>query len=287
MWDLWDLIVRWRVARMAPPITVEGSAGLVILWALALEIDERMATPTGEHVCRACGGREREIVAWYPTVASYGTRRWIHHRYVEDELFSIQFFDIDEWVDSWTYPGPGGDPPDFMPGAVAEYIAENERGDGVALVTVPCLCDGPARPDTVELHRVVADVAALPRPRFAWPDAWNPIADEAEARGDWVGRWWQAFRDWTWAGKLPEADALAADLLALLPELEARERAKREMLKCPTCSDAEPGKCCRCDATLPEGDRWLSPDPFAADVGGDESLHLQCSDCERESALDI
>jgi hypothetical protein len=46
---------------------------------------------------------------------------------------------------------------------------------------------------------------------------------------DWIARWWLAFREWTHAGKLPDADALAHDLAALLPELEAREWVKRDL----------------------------------------------------------
>jgi hypothetical protein len=83
----------------------------------------------------------------------------------------------------------------------------------------------------------------MSRPAFEWPEAWlvwldmlddgqrSPpawIAEHAtmDAVPDWIARWWLAFREWTHAGKLPDADALAADLEALLPELEAREESK-------------------------------------------------------------
>jgi hypothetical protein len=192
-----------------------------LLHALALEIDERVATRTGERVCRACDGRGREIVAWYPLGTAEGMPRWIDERY----LVGLWSAEVDDWVDSWTSPGPGSEPPDFMPDAIAEYDSHL----GLALVHVPCAGHGPARPETVELHRVVEACASMSRPHFEWPEGWLVNLDGMLVGApDWIARWWLAFREWTHAGKEPDARALAADLAALIPELEARERAKRK-----------------------------------------------------------
>jgi hypothetical protein len=58
-------------------------------------------------------------------------------------------------------------------------------------------------------------------------------------------------------------------------------------LVCPTCPDATPERCCTCGGEVAEADRWLAPNPYASDIHGDESLHLQCMDCARRSAEDI
>lgn len=58
-------------------------------------------------------------------------------------------------------------------------------------------------------------------------------------------------------------------------------------MKCPTCKDAEEGKCCRCGDEIPIELQKLEPDPYSDEIEGDDSLHLECRQCSYESARDI
>lgn len=255
-----------RIWGSAERETIRASASILLLWALALEIDERAATRTGAKVCCACGGRGEVIVALDhgpfvdpAFIFRCRARNWLH-RIVESGTTS----------------------------AAARYGSPEGIADHTRIVVDPCECWGPTRPATVSLSDVVRDLASLPRPRFEWPHEWLVAFDKREAEtDDWVARWWVALREWSCAGKLPAAEALAADLAALLPELEAREQAKRSRMTCPTCDDAEAGRCCDCSRPLARGELELTPDPYASDINGDESLHLQCDSCAHESAQDI
>ncbi len=202
----WDRLARrWRFDTLikAPP-------SIVLLYAIALELDEREATVAGE-VCRACGDRGEVIVGWYP----HGTARagWLA------SVFADVLEAVDDWANECTSPLSVGPPP--VEGMHATYDAHEDR----LILTCPCPCDGPKRPHTVQLHRLVADLAACSRPRFQWPDEWLVRLDmRLDGNIDWIGRWWVAFCEWTVAGKVPDPRELAKDLGGLFrPAFEAHE----------------------------------------------------------------
>ncbi len=171
------------------------SEPIALLWALALEIDERGATFTGGRVCRACGGSGATIVG----VRGIGQRAWSVAQCLDHRLTLH-----------------GVEPAEVLGG----YCISRDY----AVATTPCPCDGPTRPETVSLHRLVADLAKLSRPAFAWPPGMHIAADLSMHAGGWQARWWDAFLAWSVRGVEPDADALAADLEALLREREAFPR---------------------------------------------------------------
>lgn len=173
---------------------VTVSVGVAILWALALEIDERGPTFTGERVCRACGGRG-EVNSWGrsnlsgtcdprgskpPTIGSLASlvrSGQLAHGYMGDVDQTISQEERERW--SWRSP---------------------------------CPCDCPTRPDTILLHRLVVDLAAMRSPRLASVfDQWAIDADVRNDQGDtsWQHQWWLAFLAWTLRGIEPDAHALA------------------------------------------------------------------------------
>lgn len=58
-------------------------------------------------------------------------------------------------------------------------------------------------------------------------------------------------------------------------------------MKCPTCKDSIEGKCCICGVAIPEDKQILMPDPFEEDIHDDNSLHLLCNICFKESEGEI
>ncbi len=58
-------------------------------------------------------------------------------------------------------------------------------------------------------------------------------------------------------------------------------------LECPTCPDAEEGKCCSCGGEIPEADQRLLANPYQNEINGDEAEHLECNNCYRNACDDI
>jgi hypothetical protein len=58
-------------------------------------------------------------------------------------------------------------------------------------------------------------------------------------------------------------------------------------MKCPTCKDAVEGCCCCCGLEIPVPDQELRPDPYGSEMADDQSPHLQCPECNAQSAGDV
>lgn len=134
----------------------------------------------------------------------------------------------------------------------------------------------------LHLARGNADV-----PRAA--EAVTAFADHRAHQGDPLGlglltwlREWEIGEDLDPSWQAACAWVLVRDLLPL-------------GLTCPTCSSEPPlglseptqGQCCSCFSAIPLEEQELHPDPYADDIHGDHSLHLQCSECREQAAADI
>lgn len=175
--------------------------GVALLWALAREIDERRFTPIGR-VCRACGGRGVVIID-------------LDHGAFIDPAFMARCRRAGRMIiESGS----------VLADAMFDSGEQSRQRPHTRIVVERCDCDGPTRPDTVELHRIVAGLAELPRPRLEWPDLWlvelDVMLSGTSDRPDWMIRWWLAFREWSHAGKVPDEDALADDLEPLIPSAD-------------------------------------------------------------------
>lgn len=212
---------RWRMARgpaqskaFVHVFEQRFQLAEALLWALAVEIDDRQATRTGYRVCRACGGRGEVIV----DVRSAGRRVWSVSQCIDNNL-TLHGIDVQD-------------------GAYMISCA-------YAVATTDCPCDGPTRPDTTSLARMVRLLATLGvAPYGDLPDRWQVHLDamlvsglgdvvlpgETRTTPAWMCRWWSAFNEWCVAGKAPDADALAADLDALTPRRDVETQRMAEMV---------------------------------------------------------
>jgi hypothetical protein len=58
-------------------------------------------------------------------------------------------------------------------------------------------------------------------------------------------------------------------------------------LRCPTCENSEHGLCCLCGIEIPQLDQSILADPYASEINGDDTPHLQCERCSYNSAMEI
>lgn len=193
---------------------------------LALEIDERGATPTGERVCRACGGRGERIVA------------------LDQGRFSDPKFISECRRSGWRILES---PPElrttvrmrrYVPNE-GRYHVEDVPVPRTRIVVQPCLCPSeavrPWRPETISLAWLVRKLMAA-QPfvcdMHEWPAKWQRELDEREASGltnvlvAWQAQWWRAFAEWAQTGgrKQPDVAVLAPVLASLRHERKRRGR---------------------------------------------------------------
>lgn len=159
----------------------EHGLPFTLLYALAVELDDRGWTPTGDRVCRDCGGRG--VVC-------------THDLGFEGAALGMTVRDGDGF---W-------------------FTA---RPDRVLVREVNCECEPlRTRPSDVSLARLVENLAGQPRLLSVWPEAWNVAQDAREARPEPSVEhvWWSAFKMWTHLGVEPDAEVLAALLRPLIRE---------------------------------------------------------------------
>lgn len=243
------LVAEWTLTSGVPwriydeHAVIEASPGVVLLWALALEIDEHHATETGDRVCRACGDRGERIV-----VLDQGT-------FVDPNFMAEcrrHGGRIDESPPQRTtvrmHVLPRGQQRPL--GDHGRYGPDNSRVENVLvprtrLVVRPCGCVPPerqmidaepiwppTRPDTVSLEWLVRRLAAawpFAVATTGFPELWQAKIDEWLATDEthWIAQWWVAFWQWACAGVEPDVDQLARLLAMRIPALRRREQADR------------------------------------------------------------
>ncbi|HVI04127.1 MAG TPA: hypothetical protein VM869_35795 [Enhygromyxa sp.] len=184
----------------------------MLLWALALELDERGATFTGEQVCRECSGRGARIVALDQSVI--GGLRHVPARARGTE------FDVTCARNRWTA--------DIVVCPKPVHAHDGARTTRLVMMPCPfCAIGRHTRPVTVSLEWLVRKLAAADPFRAeltGWPDAWQAQLDRWQASGEthWRAQWWLAFAEWAVGGKVPDEHQLARLLAMRIPELRER-----------------------------------------------------------------
>ena len=207
-------------------ILFEGRRATILLWALAVEVDEHQATRTGEQVCRACSG-SGEVIFWQDL-----------------QIDHLGHLGPDGYMQACTRinalkhePSTIIDRPKALGWATTDgahwILGTRDIAGQRTVIGEPCDCDPEKiRPVTVSLARMVLLMATLgDAPYGPLPPAWEVRLDSMEQAGwhgidgapAWVCRWWRAFAEWSIAGKEPDVEALAADLAE-------RTRARRERI---------------------------------------------------------
>jgi len=248
MIDLIERVFQARALPRPPEDLLWMPAQLWVLWAVAMEIDDRQATRTGEDVCRSCGGR-RAIDEWRRGSAGFPT-----------PCFALRGDPMVGVVDrrrsivaarpspSWFRPpGPG------LSRLMLDMVMERAQAPNVepghvesrwVRSSIPCSCEGPTRPVTKSLAREVLTVArarSMGDAPTQLHERWLVDLDKMEAGGwsggmmpsgadvpAWAAKWWRAFMVWTNTGDLGLAAEILPDVLdELLTELEAKVRERR------------------------------------------------------------
>lgn len=177
---------------------LEAPPAIVLLWALAVELDEDAATFTGERLCRDCGGRRQLIedldVGSVPSPAFVRRCTW------------RGFAKIREWKAREKRP--------LVRMHRVDGVTVNRPVQDTRIVLGRCHCTAPTRPETVSLEWLVRRLAAVGDFRAViagWPAAWQAQLDSWQATGEthWRAQWWFAFAEWAHAGKQPDLHRLS------------------------------------------------------------------------------
>jgi len=206
------IVCQWALRRMlstffGPFLLGRGSTDEMLLWAVALELDEQLpATQTGEMVCRVCSG-------WGEVIVDIDIGTFIDPAFMtrcrKRGTISI-------------------DGSSKIPGLRMAAPNLRESADRrVRIVVQRCVCEHKRkRPHTVQLHRIVEIIAAMRSPRVDdWPAQWLVDIDRREAAGDRspLEVWWAQFYAWTRGGMVDEQ--------ALADALEELARSRRSTMR--------------------------------------------------------
>lgn len=203
----------WIIARGRPierwSVTLDGStfvtqsAGVVLLWALAWEIDQLGETTTGERVCARCSGRGEVLANANGEWPSTGLVRYqldSGRPHMGSRAVSVQRCSCD---------GPTRPHTTALAPIVAQLASQRS----------PIVTEWPAQ--------WLVDIDAMEA--NGWRDTWLPSKGPAptvpiglrefNSMPSWQCTWWRCFRDWATAGAVPGPDVLT-------PLLAKRTRAR-------------------------------------------------------------